>query len=125
MTENQVTEIIIGASIDVHRALGPGLLESTYEACLFYELEQRGLWVNKQVALPVTYKEVELEVGYRLDLLVQNKVVVELKSVKELLPVHTAQLLTYLKLSNHRLGLLINFNVAKLTDGIKRIANDL
>ncbi len=91
----------------------------------FYELEQRGLWVNKQVALPVTYKEVELEVGYRLDLLVQNKVVVELKSVKELLPVHTAQLLTYLKLSNHRLGLLINFNVAKLTDGIKRIANDL
>ncbi len=125
MTENQVTEIIIGASIDIHRALGPGLLESTYEACLFYELEQRGLWVNKQVALPVSYKEVELEVGYRLDLLVQNKVVVELKSVKELLPVHTAQLLTYLKLSNHRLGLLINFNVAKLTDGIKRIANDL
>jgi GxxExxY protein len=125
MTENQVTEIIIGASIDVHRALGPGLLESTYEACLYYELEQRGLWVNKQVALPVSYKKVELEVGYRLDLLVQNKVVVELKSVKELLPVHTAQLLTYLKLSNHRLGLLINFNVAKLTDGIKRIANDL
>jgi GxxExxY protein len=123
MKENEITEKIIGASIEVHRALGPGLLESTYEACLYYELEQKGLWVSKQVPLPVVYKEVELEIGYRLDLLVENRVIVELKSVNELLPIHTAQLLTYLKLSEHRLGLLINFNVSKLTDGIKRIVN--
>jgi GxxExxY protein len=125
MTENEITERIIGASIEVHRALGPGLLESTYEACLYYELEQKGLWVDKQVALPISYKEVELEIGYRLDLLVEHKVIVELKSVSELLPIHTAQLLTYLKLSEHRLGLLINFNVAKLTEGVRRIANNL
>lgn len=123
MRENEITQLIIGASIDVYKALGPGLLESTYEACLYYELEQRGLWVEKQVELPVIYKE--LEIGYRLDLLVEHKVIVELKSVKELMPVHTAQLLTYLKLSEHRLGLLINFNVAKLTEGIKRISNNL
>jgi GxxExxY protein len=125
MTENEITERIIGASIEVHRALGPGLLESTYEACLFYELEQKGLWVEKQIALPVSYKEVELEIGYRLDLLVEHKVIVELKSVSELLPIHMAQILTYLKLSEHRLGLLINFNVSKLTDGVKRIVNNL
>jgi len=125
MTENEITEKIIGASIEVHRTLGPGLLESTYEACLYYELAQKGLWVDKQVALPVSYKEVELDIGYRLDLLVEHKVIVELKSVSELLPIHTAQLLTYLKLSEHRLGLLINFNVAKLTDGVKRIVNKL
>jgi GxxExxY protein len=123
MTENQITEKIIGASIEVHKILGPGLLESTYEACLFYELEQMGLWVNKQVALPVSYKEVDLEIGYRLDLLVEHKVIVELKSVSELLPIHAAQLLTYLKLSEHRVGLLINFNVSQLTDGLKRIVN--
>lgn len=125
MNENEITEKIIGASIEVHMALGPGLLESTYEACLYYELEQKGLWVEKQVALPVSYKEVELEIGYRLDLLVEYKIIVELKSVSELLPIHTAQLLTYLKLSEHRLGLIINFNVSKLTDGVKRIANKL
>jgi GxxExxY protein len=125
MTLNETTEKIIGASIEVHRVLGPGLLESTYEACLYYELKQQGLWLEKQVALPVEYKEVELEIGYRLDLLVENRVIVELKSVSELLPIHTAQLLTYLKLSDRRLGLLINFNVAKLTDGVKRIANKI
>jgi GxxExxY protein len=125
MRENLITEKIIGASIEVHKTLGPGLLESTYEACLYYELEQMGLWVDKQVALPVSYKEVELEIGYRLDLMVEHRIIVELKSVSELLPVHTAQLLTYLKLSEKRLGLLINFNVSKLTDGVRRIANNL
>jgi GxxExxY protein len=124
MEINDITKAIIGASIEVHRTLGPGLLESTYEACLFYELEQMGLYVESQVELPVKYKNVRLEIGYRIDLLVENEVIIELKSVKELLPVHTAQIITYLKLSNKSKGLLINFNEARLINGVKRISND-
>jgi GxxExxY protein len=123
MNNNELTKTIIGAAIEVHRSLGPGLLESTYEACLFYEIEQCGLYVEKQVELPVKYKNVHLEIGYKIDLIIENKVIVELKSVKELLPIHTAQLITYLKLSKKSVGLLVNFNEAKLIDGIKRIVN--
>jgi GxxExxY protein len=105
--------------------LGPGLLESAYEACLFYELRERGLVVEKQVPLPVTYKGVRLEAGYRLDIVVENEVIVEIKSVDDLAPIHTAQLLSYLKLSDRKLGLLVNFNVELVKNGIKRIANNL
>ncbi len=121
MNNNELTKTIIGAAIEVHRSLGPGLLESTYEACLFYEIEQSGLYVEKQVELPVRYKNVHLEIGYKIDLIIENQIIVELKSVKELLPIHTAQLITYLKLSKKSVGLLVNFNEAKLIDGIKRI----
>ncbi len=123
MNNNELTKTIIGAAIEVHRSLGPGLLESTYEACLFYEIEQSGLYVEKQVELPVRYKNVHLEIGYKIDLIIENQIIVELKSVKELLPIHTAQLITYLKLSKKSVGLLVNFNEAKLIDGIKRIVN--
>jgi GxxExxY protein len=124
MEINEITKNIIGAAIEVHRTLGPGLLESTYEACLFYELEQIGLYVERQVELPIKYKNVRLEAGYRIDLIVENEVIVELKSVKELLPVHTAQIITYMKIANKSKGLLMNFNVAKLIDGVKRISYD-
>jgi GxxExxY protein len=124
MEINEITKNIIGAAIEVHRTLGPGLLESTYEACLFYELEQMGLYVERQVELPINYKNVSLETGYRIDLIVENEVIVELKSVKELLPVHTAQIITYMKISNKSKGLLMNFNEAKLIDGVKRISYD-
>jgi GxxExxY protein len=124
METNEITKTIIGAAIEVHRTLGPGLMESTYEACLFYELDQMGLYVERQVELPVRYKKVSLNVGYKIDLLVENQVIIELKSVKELLPVHTAQIITYLKISNTSKGLLMNFNVAKLIDGVKRISNE-
>lgn len=124
MEVNDLTKTIIGAAIEVHRTLGPGLLESTYEACLFYELDQMGLYVERQVELPVRYKKVSLNVGYKIDLLVENQVIIELKSVKELLPVHSAQIITYLKISNTSKGLLMNFNVAKLIDGVKRISNE-
>lgn len=124
MELNEITKNIIGAAIEVHRTLGPGLLESTYEACLFYELEQMGLYVERQVELPIKYKNVSLETGYRIDLIVENDVIVELKSVKELLPVHTAQIITYLKIANKSKGLLMNFNEARLMDGVKRITND-
>ncbi len=124
METNDLTKTIIGAAIEVHRTLGPGLLESTYEACLFYELDQMGLCVERQVELPVKYKKVSLNVGYKIDLLVENQVIIELKSVKELLPVHTAQIITYLKISNTSKGLLMNFNVSKLIDRVKRISND-
>ena len=117
---NKITEQIIGAAIEVHRHLGPGLLESTYEACLKYEMEQRGLQVEVQKALPVVYKEIELEQGYRIDLLVENKVVVELKAVEEITDVHEAQILTYLKLSENSVGLILNFNVKLLKNGIRR-----
>lgn len=120
---NEITGKIIGAAIEVHKALGPGLLESAYEECLYFELLQTGLKVEKQKALPVVYKEVKLEAGYRIDLLVEGSVVVELKSVEALNDVHTAQVLTYLKLSGCKTGLLMNFNVAKLTNGIKRFKN--
>lgn len=124
MNNNEITEAIIGAAIEVHRNLGPGLLESTYEVCLTYELKQRGkLDVVNQKRLPVRYKTLELEDAYRIDLLVANQVIVEIKSVETILPVHKAQLLTYLRLTGLHVGLLINFNVAALKDGITRIAN--
>jgi GxxExxY protein len=125
MTENQLSEKIIGCAIQVHKSLGPGLLESAYEECLFYELQQLGLFVEKQKPLPLIYKDVKLDIGYRLDLLVEKKVIVELKSIEALNDVHIAQMITYLKLSGCKLGLLINFNVLRLVDGLKRIANNL
>lgn len=117
---NKITHSIIGCAIKVHKELGPGLLESTYEACLEYELQKNTVKVERQKALPVVYDEVRLDAGYRIDLLVENSVIVELKSVSDLAPIHEAQLLTYMKLSGKRLGLLINFNVLLLTDGIVR-----
>ena len=122
---NDLSSKIIGASIEVHKDLGPGLLESSYEECLYYELQQKGLYVEKQKALPLSYKGVHLECGYRVDLLVERQVVIEIKSVESLNDVHLAQVLTYLKLSECKLGLLINFNVPLLKHGIKRIANNL
>ena len=125
MTENELSNSIIGAAIEVHKVLGPGLLESAYEASLFRELEFRGLEVKSQVGLPLVYKDVTCDVGYRIDLLVEKKVVIEIKAVELLTDVHIAQVLTYLKLSKCRLGLLINFNVKKLKDGVKRLVNHL
>ncbi|MCE5278423.1 MAG: GxxExxY protein [Planctomycetaceae bacterium] len=122
---NQITKQIIGAAIDVHRALGPGLLESAYEACLAYELIQRGLKIERQQELPVVYKSVKVDCGYRIDLLVEGVVVVELKAIDGIAPIHKAQLLSYLKLSRCRAGLLINFNVAMLQDGVTRVVNNL
>ncbi len=121
---NRITDAIIGAAIRVHRALGPGLLESAYEACLAYELSEAGFPVETQKPLPVVYRGVRLDCGYRLDLLVEGAVVVELKSVEKLLPIHDAQMLSYLKLSGCRVGLLINFNVMMLKSGIRRLVND-
>ena len=121
---NAITEQIVGAAIDVHRALGPGLLESVYESCLEFDLIERGLRTQRQVALPVIYKEVSLDAGYRVDLLVEKRVIVEIKAVEQILPVHKAQLLTYLRLSNLRVGLLINFNVDVLRNGISRVVNN-
>ncbi len=117
---NSLTEIIIGAAMEVHRALGPGLLESAYEACLVYELAQQGLKVEQQKPLPLIYKGVHLDCGYRLDLLVENSVIIEIKTVDALSPIHEAQLISYLKLSGCLVGLLINFNVRLLKDGIRR-----
>lgn len=117
---NLLTEKIIGAAIEVHRHLGPGLLESAYETCLVYELEQLGLTVERQKALPLVYKEIHLDHGYRLDLLVESRVIVEIKVVDQITPVHEAQLLSYLKFSGCQIGLLINFNVKLLKNGIRR-----
>lgn len=117
----RVAKQVVDASFTVHSALGAGLLESVYEVCLAYELTKRGLKTERQLALPVVYDNVHLEAGFRLDLVVEGCVVVELKAVDTLLPVHTAQLLTYLKLSKYRLGFLINFNVPLIKDGIKRL----
>ncbi|MCC5919335.1 MAG: GxxExxY protein [Cyclobacteriaceae bacterium] len=125
MTENEISKLIIGAAIEVHKELGPGLLESSYEVCLAYELRKQGLNVQTQVALPVIYKDVKLDAGYRIDILVENKVIIEVKAVDGLADIHTAQLLTYLKLKNIKLGLLINFNTTKVVSGIKRIVNNL
>ena len=115
-----LTGIILKKAYEVHTALGPGLLESTYEECLCYELSRYGLQVERQKTLPIEYKGIKIDNGYRLDIVVENKVVIELKSVETLLPIHSAQLLTYLKLSNIKYGLLINFNVKSLKEGIKR-----
>ena len=120
---DRITGSIIGAAIEVQRALGPGLLESAYEACLSFELSDRGLGVERQCPMPVSYRGIQIDVGYRMDLLVDELVVVELKAVDRLLPIHKAQLLSYLKLADLRLGLLINFNVKVLKDGIRRLAN--
>jgi len=118
--EKECTQRIIGAAIEVHRALGPGLLESAYQACLEREFEERGIAYQSQLSLPVHYRDIDLDVGYRIDLLVENKIVVELKSVESIESIHEAQLLTYLRLSKHQVGLLINFNVPVLRDGIVR-----
>ena len=123
MIENELSKVIIGSAIDVHRALGPGLLESAYQECLFYELTEAGLNVRKEVPMPIVYKDVQLDHGYRMDLLVEEKVVAELKTIEKFTDVHFAQLLTYLKLGDFRLGLLLNFHVSTLKDGIKRIIN--
>lgn len=123
MDVNKLTEQIIGCAIKVHRSLGPGLLESAYQECLFFELNKAGLFVEKEKPLPLVYEEVKLDCGYRIDLMVEKQIVIELKSVETLNDIHTAQVLTYLKLSNCRIGLLINFNVTQLTSGIKRLYN--
>jgi GxxExxY protein len=122
---NKITEQIIGSAISVHRALGPGLLESAYEACLVHELRDRGLEVAQQKPLPLSYKGVNLDCGYRLDLEVEGQVIVEVKSVDQLAPIHQAQLLSYLRLSSLSVGLLINFNVTVLKNGIVRMVNNL
>jgi len=120
---NLITEKVIGASIEVHKGLGPGLLESTYERCLCYELSLAGLKFERQVPLPLVYKEVKLESGYVMDLVVEDSLILELKAVERLMPIHEAQLLSYLKLAKKRIGLLLNFHVPVLKDGIKRIRN--
>jgi GxxExxY protein len=125
MTENEVAKVIVDCAYKVHTTLGPGLLESVYEAALAYELGTRGFQVERQKPLPVVYENVRLEEGFRADLVVSNLVIVELKSVEEVAPVHKKQLLTYLRLADKRLGLLINFGAAKIKNGISRIVNGL
>ncbi|MEQ3662476.1 MAG: GxxExxY protein [Flavobacterium sp.] len=123
MTEDEISRIVFDSALKVHKALGPGLLESSYEECLFYELKKCGLKVEKQKPLPLIYEEVKLEVGYRIDIIIEDKFIVEVKSVEALNEVHLAQLLTYLKLSDCKLGLLINFNVKLLKNGVRRVIN--
>ncbi len=123
MDIEKVFKTILDCSFKVHTALGPGLLESAYEECLYYELNQSGLSVQKQKALPLVYRDVKLDAGYRIDLLVENKVIIEIKSVETLADIHLAQILTYLKLSKCKLGLLVNFNIKHLKNGIKRVIN--
>jgi len=123
MEYEELSEKIIKCAMDVHTALGPGLLENSYKECLFYKLNKSGITVEKEKSLPLVFEEVNLDCGYRIDLLVENKIVVELKSVKKIEDVHLAQLLTYLKLGKYKVGLLLNFNVTSLKDGIKRIVN--
>ncbi len=125
MHENEISQLILNSAFKVHTQLGPGLLESSYQECLFYELRKSGLFVEKEKAQPLIYDEVKLDIGYRIDLFVENKVVVEIKSVESLNDVHLAQVLTYLKLSKSKLGLLLNFNVKSLKYGIKRVANGI
>lgn len=123
MTENEISQIVVDCALKIHKTLGPGLLESAYEECLFFELKNAGLFVEKQRALPLIYESVKLDVGYRIDIIIENKFIVEVKSLEALNEVHLAQVLTYLKLSNCKLGLLINFNVKLIKDGIKRVIN--
>jgi GxxExxY protein len=125
MTENELSKIVFDAALKVHRSLGPGLLESAYEECLYYELSKAGIYVEKQKPLPLIYEEVKLEIGYRVDLILENKLIIEIKAVEALNDVHLAQILTYLKLSDCKLGLLINFNVSLIKNGIKRVVNNL
>lgn len=123
MNENELTKIVFELGLKVHKNLGPGLLESSYEECLFYEIDKLGIKVEKQKALPLIYEEVKLDIGYRIDLIVENKLIIEIKSVEALNDLHMAQILTYLKLSNCKLGLLINFNSVLFKNGIKRVIN--
>ncbi|MCF6139874.1 GxxExxY protein [Flavobacterium sp. K77] len=123
MTEDEISKIVFESALKVHKVLGPGLLESAYEECLFYELKKSNLKVEKQKALPLIYEEVKLDVGYRIDLMIEDKFIIEVKSVETLTDVHLAQVLTYLRLSDCRLGLLINFNVKLLKEGVRRVIN--
>lgn len=125
MTENEISTKVIGLAILVHKALGPGLLENSYKECLFYKIKQSGLFVEKEKAMPLIFEDVKLDCGYRVDLLVDNKFIIEIKSVQSLSVIHLAQTLTYLKLGNYKLGLLINFNEVLLKDGIRRVVNNL
>jgi GxxExxY protein len=120
---NELSGLIIGMAMDVHTSLGPGLLESCYKECLHYKIGKSGFYVEKEKPMPLIYEEVKLECGYRIDLLVENKLLIEIKSVEAINDIHLAQTLTYLKLGNYKLGLLMNFNVVKLKDGIKRVIN--
>ena len=125
MTENELSKIVFNCALKVHQNLGPGLLESAYEECLFYELMKTGLDIQKQKGLPLVYQEVKLDIGYRIDIIIENKLILEIKSVEALNDIHFAQLLTYLKLTNCKLGMLINFNVLLIKNGIKRVVNNL
>jgi GxxExxY protein len=122
-TENEIAKIVFDCSLKVHQKLGPGLLENTYCKCLCYELNKKGLFVEKEKSMPLIYDEIRLELGYRIDIMIENKFIVEVKAVGELNDVHMAQLLTYLKMSNCKLGMLINFNVSLVKNGIKRVIN--
>ena len=123
MTRNEIGRIVVDRSLKVHKTLGPGLLESTYQECLLYELHKSGLFVEKEKVMPVLYDNLKLDCGYRIDLLIEGKVIVELKSEESLTNIHLAQILTYMKLSNVKLGFLINFNVRLIKDGIRRVVN--
>jgi GxxExxY protein len=123
MIENSITSEIIGSAISVHNALGPGLLESAYQECLYYDLVQKGFHVSKELPMPITYREVTLDHGYRIDLLVENKIVIEVKTVESFMDIHLAQILTYMRLGGFKLGLLLNFHVTSMKDGIKRVVN--
>ena len=123
MTENEIASIVFESALKVHKRLGPGLLESAYEECMFYELKKKNLKVEKQKALPLIYDEVRLDIGYRLDLIIEDKFIVEIKAVESLNDIHLAQILTYLRLSDCKLGMLINFNVTLLKNGVKRVIN--
>jgi GxxExxY protein len=125
MTENELSKIIYYSALKIHKELGPGLLESAYEECLFYELKKNGLKVEKQKALPLIYEEIKMEVGYRIDLMINDKVIIEIKAVEALNDIHMAQILTYLKLTGCKLGMLINFNIPLIKNGIKRVVNKL
>lgn len=125
MTENDISGVVLDSSIKVHRELGPGLLESAYQSCLAFELENRGLFVEKEKPMPLTYTGLKMDIGYRVDLMIENKVIIETKAVDALNDIHMAQILTYLKLSDCKLGLLINFNVTLLKEGFRRVVNNL
>jgi len=125
MTENELSKIVFNCALKVHQNLGPCLLESAYEECLFYELMKTGLDIQKQKGLPLVYEDVKLDIGYRIDIIIENKLILEIKSVEALNDIHFAQLLTYLKLTNCKLGILINFNVLLIKNGIKRVVNNL
>ena len=125
MTENEISNKVIGIAIEVHNALGPGLLENVYKECLYHKIKQAGFKVEKEKSIPLIFEDVKLECGYRIDLLVEEKLVIELKSVETLSELHFAQTLTYLKLGNYKLGLLLNFNTVLLKEGIRRVENKL